>query len=166
MPNFPDYSGFAFSFSHAVVKVNDRQFIGVDGVRISQDLQDSPVYGTSRAPIKRSAGQVSMGAGTLRFADYEDGTDFFKFLAPDPYMKLWTLDYTLVNEQGTVRSIECRACRLLGIQLDHQAGADAVGAEFPFSFLSLKIDGADVILSPAGIAQAVLGIAQNLVNLI
>jgi len=163
---FPDHSGFAISFSHAVIKVDDRQYIGIDGVKISQDLSDTPVYGTSRAPLRRSAGQLGMGMGNLRFSDFEQGSDFFRSLKPDPFMKLWTLDYTLVKEDGTVRSIECKACRLLSVSFDHQAGAEALGAEYPFSFLSMRIDGADVILSPAGIAQAVLGIAQNLVNLL
>jgi hypothetical protein len=164
--NFPDVSGFAFSFSHAVIKTDDRQWTCVDGVKISQDLNDAPVYGTSRAPVKRSAGQLQMGQGSLRFSDFEEATDFFRSLKPDPFMKLWTLDYTLVNEIGTVRSIECRACRLVSVSFDHQAGVEAVGGEFPFSFLSMRIDGADVILSPAGIAQALIGVAQNLVNLL
>lgn len=166
MPSFPNYNEFAFSFSHATIKVNDRQFMGVDGVRIAQGLQDAPVYGTSRTPLKRSAGQVQMGAGMLRFSDFEDGIDFFRFLAPDPYMRIWDLDYVLMLESGTVRSVACRSCRLLDFSMDHSAGPDAVGIEYPFSFLSMKVDGLDIVLSPQALLQAGIGVAQNLLNLI
>jgi hypothetical protein len=37
---------------------------------------------------------------------------------------------------------------------------------FPFSFLQVKVDGQDLVLSPKSILQAGLNIGQNLVNLL
>lgn len=163
MPNvYPDIARFAFSFSHASITLADKQYTGISGVSISQDLQDAPVYGTSRGPLKRSAGQIQMGAGQVVFSDYEEGTDFFRSLSPDPYMKLWTLEYVLVLETGTVRQVECQACRLLGIGIDHQSGSEALGVTYPFSFLKMKVDGAELALSAKAIAGAALSAAGNI----
>lgn len=157
--------GFAFSFSHAAVLINDRQFTAVSGVSISQDLSESAVYGTDARPIGRSVGQLSLGRGQLTFSDMGEAVDFFSSLGDEPFMALWALDYSLVNGPS-VRSVECRACRLTGLGIDHSAGADALAMTYPFSFLQCRIDGKDLVLSPKGLAQAALGIAQRVVNLL
>jgi hypothetical protein len=161
-----DYTNYAFSFSHAIVKVDDRQFVGVRSVSVNQELTESAIYGTDVRPLKRSVGQLSMGRGQLVFSDYQEGTDFFKYLGAEPFKALWALDYSLAREDGTTRSIECQACRLTGFGVEHEAGADGLSITFPFSFMAMKVDGTDLVLSPKALINAAIGVAKNLANLL
>jgi hypothetical protein len=161
-----DYVNYAFSFSHAIVRINERQFVGVSSVNVNQELTESAIYGTDVRPLKRSVGQLSMGKGQLVFSDYQEGTDFFKSLNVEPFKALWNLDYTLAREDGTTRAIECQSCRLLGFGVEHQSGADGLAITFPFSFMAMRVDGVDLLLSPKALAQAAIKIGQTLVNLL
>jgi hypothetical protein len=161
-----DYNNYAFSFSHAIVRVNERQFVGVQSVSVNQELTESAIYGTDARPLKRSVGQLSLGRGQLVFSDYQEGTDFFKSHGVEPFKALWALDYTLAREDGTTRSIECQSCRLTGFGIEHESGPDGLAITFPFSFMAMKVDGVDLFLSPKAIAQAAINIGQNLVNLL
>ena len=161
-----DLNHFAYSFSHGIVKINDRQFTDVSGVQISQELTESATYGTDIGPQKRSVGQLQMGKGQLLFSDMGEAVDFFKFLGEQPFLAIWSFDYVLNRPDGSLRSVECRACRLTSFQLDHAAGADALGATYPFSFMAMRVDGVDLVLSPRRLLQAGIAIAQNLANLL
>lgn len=153
-----DYVNYAFSFSHAIVRVNERQFVGVRSVSVNQELTESAVYGTDCRPLKRSVGQLSMGKGQLVFSDYQEGIDFFQSLGSEPFKALWSLDYTLAREDGTTRGIECQACRLLGFGVEHEAGPDGLEISFPFSFMAMKVDGTDLLLSPKALLTAAIGL--------
>ena len=161
-----DHVNYAFSFAHAIVRVNDRQFVGVQSVSVNQELTESAIYGTDARPLKRTVGQLQMGRGQMVFSDYQEGTDFFKSLGAEPFKAIWNLDYTLAREDGTTRSIECQSCRLLGFGVEHESGPDGLAVTFPFSFMAMKVEGVDLFLSPKALAQAAVGIAQNLVNLL
>lgn len=161
-----DYTNYAFSFSHAIVRVDEKQFVGVKSVNVSQDLNESAIYGTDARPLKRSVGQLSLGKGQLEFSDYQEGIDFFKGLGSEPFKALWTLDYTLAREDGTTRSIECKACRLTGFGVEHESGPEGLAIKYPFSFMAMKVDGTDLFLSPKALVQAAIGIAKNLANLL
>jgi hypothetical protein len=161
-----DLQQFAYSFSHAIVQIDERQFTDVSGVSISQELTEGYVYGTDARPMKRSVGQLQAGRGQLTFADMGEAIDFFRALGDEPFMKIWALDYALAKPDGSFRSIECKSCRLQTFNIEHQAGGDALGMTYPFTFLQMKVDGVDFVLSPKSILQAGLSIAQNLVNLL
>lgn len=161
-----DHVNYAFSFSHAIVRVNERQFVGVRSVSVNQELTESAIYGTDVRPLKRTVGQLGMGRGQLVFSDYQEGTDFFRNLGAEPFKGIWALDYTLAREDGTTRSIECQSCRLLGFGVEHESGPEGLDVTFPFSFMAMKVDGVDLLLSPKAIAQAIINIGQNLVNLL
>lgn len=157
---------FAYSFSHGVVKTNDRQFTKISNVSVNQQVSEAAVYGTSRAPLGRSAGQLGLGSGRLGFSDYKEGSDFIRFIGEDPLFKIWTLDYSLILESGTVRSIECRGCRILELGVDHRPGPEALEVEYPFSFMSMKLDGMDIVLSVGSLLKLGVKLTQNLLNLI
>jgi hypothetical protein len=164
-----DLANFAFSFGHAVLKVDGRQFTDISAVSINQDLSESPVYGTDPRPLKRSLGQISLGRGQFTFSDMGEALDFWRHLGGNaaggqPMMQLWQLDYSLVKSDGTLRSVECLSCRLTSFGIEHSAGADALGMSFPFSFLQCRIDGIDLALDAKRIIQTGLGVAQNLVG--
>lgn len=161
-----DLQNYAFSFAHAIVRVNERQFVGVRSVGISQDLTESVIYGTDSRPLKRTVGQMQMGRGNLVFSDYQEGTDFFKALGTSPFTSLFALDYALQREDGTTRSIECQSCRLLSFGVEHENGPDGLEIQYGFSFMAMRVDGIDLVLSPKALLQAGLNIAQNLVNLL
>ncbi len=155
MPTFPDYSNFAFSFSHAIIRVNDRIFTAIENIRLSQRLQEGAVYGTARAPLKRSAGQLELGQGTLVFSDMSEAFDLIQSLSPDFMFRVFDIDYTLVSESLETRSIELRSCRFTGLDIDHAQGPDALPAEFPFSFLQMRVNGNEIAIAIAGLVQAV-----------
>lgn len=166
MAAIPETEEFAYSFSHGVVQINDRQFTHLSNVSVNQEVSEAPIYGTARGPLGRSAGQLGMGSGKLGFSSYKQGTDFLTFLGDDPLFKTWTFDYALILESGTVRSIECKGCRLLGLGVDHRPGAEALEIEYPFSFLTLKMDGNDVVLSVGALLKLGVKLTQNLLNLL
>lgn len=145
MPTFPDHEKFSYSFSHGVIKLKDRQFTAISNIKLQQDLEEAAVYGTSNKPLARSAGQLSMGEGTVQFADFQEGCDFLDSLGDKPMSKLFTADYALVREDGATRSIEALSCRLTSIGVDHEQGADALGIEYPFSFMIMKVNGKELI---------------------
>lgn len=151
MATFPDYEDFAFSFSHANIIVNNRIFTAVENIKLSQRLEESAVYGTARAPLKRSAGQVQMGQGVLVFSDMSEAFDLIQSLSPDFMFRTFDIDYSLVNEAGQYRSIELRSCRIVGLDIDHNQGPDALPAEFPFSFLQMRVNGNDIALLLGGL---------------
>jgi hypothetical protein len=161
-----DLNQYAFSFSHGIIRVNERQYVGVRSISVNQELTESAIYGTDARPLKRTVGQLGLGRGQLVFSDYQEGTDFFKALGAEPFKALWALDYTLAREDGSTRSIECQSCRLTGFGVEHESGPDGLEITFPFSFMSMKVDGIDLVLSPKALIQAAIGIAQNLANLL
>ncbi len=163
MPLFDDYS---LSFSHAIVRVNGHQYTAIRNVAISQSLTEGVVYGTDSRPLKRTVGQLSMGAGKLVFSDIEEGIDFWQSLSPAPLQTLFNLTYTL-NREGLIpltKTVECISCRLLSFEMEHEAGPDALGITYPFSFMSARIDGSDLTLSPQSLINLVTGEARKLGN--
>ena len=148
-----DFSGYAFSFSHAIITMNGVQYTGIGGVSINQDLDEGAVYGTSYKPLKRSAGRLQMGRGRLTFSDYEEGAEFFSSLGVAPFLSIFELSYVLNNPDGGLRVILCNSCRLTGFSVDHQATGEALNSVYPFSFLDMLIDGIPFSMSPQAIAK-------------
>jgi len=136
-----DLEKYAFSFSHATIKLNERQFTGIERVGFKQDIAREATYGTSRKPQKRSAGQLGLGEGTATFSDLEEAMQFYGELGDDPSLALFSVDCTLANEAGQVRTFECLSCALTGFEGDFEAGAEALSLELTFDFMLLKIDG-------------------------
>ena len=136
-----DYENYSFSFSHAIVKLNETQFSAIESVQFDQEIDRNAVYGTDRKPLKRTAGQLKLGTGTITFSDLEEGMAFYTALGDDPSRALFSCDVTFANENGDTRSFELLSCALGGIKGDFKQGADAMGIEFPFSFMAIKVDG-------------------------
>ncbi len=155
-----DLFGFAYSFSHAIVRVNERQFTDIRAVTASQEVNEAAVYGTDARPLKRSVGQLQMGRGQLTFSDMGEAVDFYSALGDQPMMQPFQLTYQLTKPNGDAITIECISCRLTATTLDHSAGADALGMAFPFSFMKMQINGVDGILSPQGIFNLGLNLAN------
>lgn len=133
---------YAFSFSHAIIKCNDRQFTGIRAIQFAQEVDRAAVYGTSRKPLKRSAGMLQLGEGTITFSDVDEAMQFIATLGDDPSLTTFSIDCTLSNEAaGLVRSFECVACSLSGFNANFEQGAEALSLEVPFDFMILKIDG-------------------------
>jgi hypothetical protein len=152
----------AYSFSHGVIRVGGRQFIGIRNVGINQELTETAIYGTDIRPIGRSVGQLSMGRGNLTFGDYEEGTDFWTSMGAQPLMAIWDLDYAQVRSDGSTRSINCVSCRLLGVGIEHEAGADALEISYPFSFLHMQVERVESIFDAKIAINAAIDIAQSL----
>lgn len=155
-----DLFGFAYSFSHAIVRVNERQFTDIRAVSASQGIDEAAVYGTDARPLKRSVGQLRMGRGQLVFADMGEAVDFYSALGDQPLMTPFQLTYQLTKPDGASITVELISCRLIEFNLDHAAGADALGLTFPFSFMKAQINGVDGILSPQGLFNLGLNIAN------
>lgn len=136
-----DLEKYAFSFSHAIIKLQEVQFTGIKHVGFKQDIHREATYGTSRKPQKRSAGQLGLGEGTLTFSDLEEAMQFYTALGADPSLALFSVDCTLTNEAGQTRSFECLSCALTAFEADFEAGAEALHLDLPFDFMNLKIDG-------------------------
>ena len=136
-----DLTKYAFSFSHAIIKVNDVQITGISAVELSQDIDREATYGTGRQPQKRAAGLLSLGDGLITFSDLEDWMKFYDSLGDDPSLALFSLDVTLDNRAGDVRSFECLSCAVAGVRAAFEQGATALSLEQPFDFMKLKVNG-------------------------
>ncbi len=158
-----DLNNFAYSFSHAQIRIGGKQFVGIRNVSVNQDLVESAVYGTDAQPIGRSVGRVEMGRGSITFSDFEEGSDFWESLGNQPLLAIWDLDYALVKDDGQVRSIACTSCRITSVGVEHDNGPDALEVAFPFSFLRLKINNIDGILDAKKLVNAAIDIAQNFI---
>ncbi len=138
---FPDTENYAFSFSHAIIKVNDRQFTAIGNVKFDQTIDHGAVYGTDRRPLKLSAGQLAVGTGTVSFTDLAEAMDFYESLGDNPSAKRFTTDVTFSNEAGLVKSFELRGCALSGISGDFKSGADPMGLDIPFVYMETRVNG-------------------------
>lgn len=145
MATFPDHTGFAYSFSHARIVLNGKQYLAISNVQANVPLEEGAVFGASNKPLRRTPGQLQMGEGNVTFSDYEQANEFISDLGDKPLLKIWDMDYTLVDESGKVRSVECIACRLTAFNLDHEQGAEALTLELPFSFMTAKVNGKELI---------------------
>ena len=158
-----DLNNFAFSFSHARISIGGKQFIGIKSVSVNQSIVEEAVYGTEAQPIGRSVGRIEMGRGSLTFSDFGEGSDFWQALGNQPYLGIWDLDYTLEKGDGSVTSILCQACRITGLGVEHDNGPDALEVSFPFSFLRMRVNNIDGILSAKQAINAAIDIAQNFI---
>jgi hypothetical protein len=136
-----DHENYAFSFSHAIIKLNDKQYTAISNVSFSQDIDRGFVYGTSRKPLKRSAGQLQPGEATITFSDLEEAMTFYDDLGDDPSTAIFSCDVTLANEAGQTRSCELISCALAGFSANFEQGADALSLEIPIDFMILKVNG-------------------------
>lgn len=136
-----DLEQYAFSFSHAIIKLDDTQFTAISNVAFSQAIERSGVFGTKRTPLKKSAGQVGLGEGTITFSDLEEAMQFYASLGDEASLAVFAIDITFSNEAGDTRSFECIGCSLTEMSGDFAAGADAMGLDYPYDFLRLKVDG-------------------------
>lgn len=155
----------AYSFGHAIIRVDERQFTDIDNVQLSQELTEAAVYGTDFRPLKRSLGQLGLGQGQLKFSDMGEAGDFYFALGDDPFSKIFTVSYVLARG-ADIREFEAQGCRLTRVSIDHSAGAEALGAVAPFSFLKLKVDGREFALDPKSLIQKGINVAQALTNLL
>lgn len=140
-----DLENYSYSFSHAIIKLADSQYTAIKNVTFSQSVERSAIYGTSRKPLKRSAGQVALGEGTISFSDLKEALTFYGALGSDPSLVSFTVDVTLANSNGDTDSFELLGCALSGFSANFEAGADALGLEVPFHFLTLRVNGGDFV---------------------
>lgn len=161
-----DLERFAYSFAHGILRVNERQFTDINNVSVSQELTEAAVYGTDFRPLKRSVGQLGMGQGQLVFSEMGEAIDFYQSLGDDPFMGIFSVSWQLARPPADVVDFEALGCRLLRVGVDHSAGAEALQAVAPFSFLKLKVDGREFALDPKSLIQKGLNVAQALTNLL
>ena len=137
-------SGFAYSFSHAIIKFDDKQYTGLKSIKFSQDVDRAVTRGASRKPEKKTEGELQLGDGTASFSDLSDAMRFLKALGKNPSGKMFAIDATFANTStGETASFEMLGCSLSGFEASFEQGADAMGLDIPFDFMMLKIDGVE-----------------------
>jgi hypothetical protein len=141
MPTYPDHEGFAYSFSHATIRVVDRIFTAVSNVTFDQSIDRAAVYGTDRRPLKLSAGQLGVGEGNISFSDLQEAMGFYDALGDNPSAQRFTSEVVFTNDAGLVNSFELGGCVVSGLGGDFAAGPDPIGLEVPFQYLEAKVNG-------------------------
>jgi hypothetical protein len=137
-----NFTDFAFSFSHAVIVLNDVQYDAISNVTDTQPIERAGVGGTSRAPLAKSAGRVGLGEGTITWSDVSQARAFIGSLGDVASLAMFDIKITLVNEQsGATREKLLQGCSIVDFEENHEDGADALGAEMSFDFLRRIIDG-------------------------
>ena len=84
---------------------------------------------------------MDKGEGTITFSDERERLDFIDDLG-DGYRKVkWELSWVLRGTDGDEKKIACQGCRVLSNPFSHEEGADALGGDIGFSFLSHTVNG-------------------------
>lgn len=136
-----DLENFAFSFAHGIIKLADQQFTALENITFNQGIDRTAVFGTSRKPLRRSAGQLGLGEGEIVFSDLSESKAFYKALGSDPSRASFAIDITFENEAGEVISYEIEGACLAGLEGDFATGGEALTQSYPYQFMSVKLDG-------------------------
>ena len=140
--NYPDTEAFAYSFSRCEIALDGRIYTAITSISIDQPTEEGEVKGTRPAPIARTQGTMSLGEGSVTFSDDRERLDFIDALGDAYREKIWTASYVMRGSKaGSERKIECFGCRVLSNPFEHEEGADALGGDIGFSFMSHKING-------------------------
>lgn len=139
--SYPDLEGFAYSFARGEISLNGNIYTAVTGVSFEQGTEEGTVKGTRPYPIARTEGTMGLGTGTITFSDDRERWDFINDLGEGYRNVIWGLTWILKGKDETERRLECISCRVLNASVDHSEGAEALGGDIEFSFMSHKIDG-------------------------
>ncbi len=138
---YPDTTGFRYSYSRAELSANGRIWTAITNVSIDQPTEEEAVQGTKPGPLGRSVGTMGLGEGTVTFSDEGERMDFIDSLGDGFREKIWGLVWILRGPTGGEKRIECIGCRVLGNPIEHESGAAPLGGDISFSFMSHKING-------------------------
>lgn len=139
---YPDTQGFAYSFARAEITMNGRVWTAISSISIDQPTEEGEVKGTKPYPLARTEGTMGLGEGSVTFSDERERMDFIDALGDAYRTKVWDVSYVLRGvSTGTEKKVECFGCRVLSNPIEHEEGADALGGDIGFSFLSHKING-------------------------
>ena len=144
--DYPDIQSYAYSFQHAELSIGARIFTAIAGVEIDQPTEEGVVMGTRPYPLKRTAGQMEMGEGTITFSDEGERQQFIDELGNGYREKIWSLTWVLSgpnagSSAGASIKKECIGCRVLSDPTSHESGTDALGGDITFSFMYCKTNG-------------------------
>lgn len=140
--SYPDFEGRAFSFQRAELTCNGKIWTAISSVNFDQPTEEGVVQGTKPYPLARTVGVMGLGDGSVTFADDRERWDFITGLGDGFREKVWTLSWVLRDEaSGTEVSLACQGCRVLSNPVAHESGADALGGDVMFSFMSHTVNG-------------------------
>lgn len=140
--NYPDTEGFAYSFSRGEITFKGKIYTAIINVEIGQPTEEDFVPGMKGYPLKRSAGKMGMGEGTVTFKDEEERDAFIDDLGDEYREKTWSLSYVRTNKKNGKKSkIACQGCRVLDDPISDSEGEDAIGGDIAFSFMSYTRNG-------------------------
>lgn len=139
--SYPDTTGFAYSFARGELTMNGRIWTAISGISADQPTEEGVVKGTKPYPIARTEGTMGLGEGTVTFSDDRERFDFIDALGDAWRTKIFGATWILKGTSGQEKKVELIGCRCLSEPIDHQEGADALGGEITFSFMTMKING-------------------------
>ncbi len=140
MATYPDNTGFKSTFSRCELTLNGKIYTAITNVSIDQPTERAGVKGTKPFPIGQTAGTMDLGEGTITFSDEAERMQFINDLGDGYREKLWGLTWVIRSGTETFKT-ECVGCAVTGNPIDHGEGADALGGDIAFSFMSHKING-------------------------
>lgn len=138
---YPDLEGFAYSFARCEISLNGNIYTAVTGVSFEQGTEEGTVKGTRPYPIARTEGTMGLGTGTITFSDERERLDFIDELGDGYRNVIWGLTWVLKGRDEKEIKLACQSCRVTNNPIDHSEGAEALGGEIEFSFMSHTING-------------------------
>lgn len=142
MSNYPDYEGFAYSFQRAELTAKGNIYTTIGSVQFDQPTEEGVVKGTKPYPLARTVGSMGLGEGTVTFNDDSERFSFIDGLGDGFREQTWTLSWVLRDaKSGREVSLECQGCRVLSNPVSHEEGAEALGGDITFSFMSHTVNG-------------------------
>ena len=139
--NYPETEGFAYTFARGELTLDGTIYTAISSVEIDQPTESAAVKGTSPVPLAETEGTMDKGEGTITFSDERERMDFIAALGDGFRTRKWVLSWVLRNADGNESKIACQGCRVLSNPISHEEGADALGGDITFSFLTHTVNG-------------------------
>lgn len=138
---YPDTEGYAYSFASGELTLGASIYTAIGGVDIDQPTEEGAVMGTRSFPLKRTVGEMGLGAGTVNFTDEAERSRFIDNLGNAWREKTWTLKWKRRAVGAPDRIIVAYGCRCLSEPVQDKQGSDALGGDITFSFMYHTVNG-------------------------
>lgn len=142
MAGYPDLERMALNFNRGELTLDDTIYTAISNVSIDQPTTEGAVMGTKPFPLKRTEGNMGLGAGTATFSDEDERMAFLEKLGDSYRQKIFTTTWVMSDPDGdTNHKIACFGCRVLSNPIAHGQGDDALGGDVGFSFMYYTVNG-------------------------
>lgn len=136
-----DTEGFAYEFERAELTMNDKTYVAISNVSISQPTTRGATFGTRPFPIRQGKGRMDHGTGSIEWSDIGERNQFIADLGEAWREKEFTVTWVLTAEGKPPQKKAAFGCMLTDEPDDHEGGSEGLGGGTEFTFMRHTING-------------------------